>query len=434
MKKRIALMLAQTAIRIRQATAQSDKTPHAISGDAVSKAQCLACGEDRFYTKGKYCMSTEWCNNSNEFPNDSGNCIECFQDEKSYSITNGPVEPLIYSNYFNEQCNVCTNRKARKFWNGNMYCVIDCQQPKNAPVKCEDPVNCDRIWQNTSSQCLKCDDTKNSSAIYTQDEEARSLCEACGREVVEVDATNSYCIYPQKCSESGEFRGKDGKCYQCRNTKGIDVNPDDVSCVENCKNTETLRWKGQDRSGKWKCFPLCTDGKIQKSDGFCRSCDGYDVFTPLNESDCEGICKERRRLYMLGTSPYCAPSQCDTDDDYYQNQSGNCFSCTSDIAGILGRKEIAIESCLSCHNRIVYDNYYCYLVNPGIIGICSSLDAPLPQQLRSDLKDKAQPYIDGDYDGKLFRGTDGYCYECSDQNISPSQQQLLNVILAEIGE
>ena len=66
----------------------SDKTPHTISGDAVSKAQCLACGEDRFwfYNGSYYCLSTTQRKKGEFLYADTAEYVSCEQDTNNYYI------------------------------------------------------------------------------------------------------------------------------------------------------------------------------------------------------------------------------------------------------------------------------------------------------------------------------------------------------------
>ena len=402
----------------------SDKTPHTISGDAVSKAQCLACGEDRFYVNG-YCLSTESCG-ENEFLTQDGKCIGCTENTAAYKLYYlGNTEP----GYLDDLCNSCLNRSVREYAGKMIYCVPDCEQPENAPQTCDDPANCSRIWQNSSSQCLPCNDTKSSNVIYPQDDVAKALCQACGRKVVEGNSTTSYCVFEQKCND-GEFNGKDGKCYSCSQNAGIIVSEDDVTCENNCENASAQRRKAKDKDGVWYCYPKCADGEIQQSDGKCRSCEGYDYFLPMNLEDCETICKDVRTLYSISSyRTTCSPKNCPSDNLYYKDRWGNCVLCSRVNNGssdhVAGDSSAEAEAlCLGCGNRMpmsghVYYSPACYKVDPGVSGICNSLDGPLNEKLNADIRAKAQPYIEGKYDGKLFRGWDGYCYSCSDKNVSP---------------
>ena len=71
----------------------ADKTPHKISGDAVSKAQCLACGEDRFwfmtevYDYPYYCASMERCLDGEFMEAGSGRCIGCKANSDAYRVS-----------------------------------------------------------------------------------------------------------------------------------------------------------------------------------------------------------------------------------------------------------------------------------------------------------------------------------------------------------
>jgi len=94
----------------------------------------------------------------------------------------------------------------------------------------------------------------------------------------------------------------------------------------------------------------------------------------------------------------------------------------NDIQTGVDGKTKGVAICHACGNRIVTSDYSrfdaglaCRQLNPGVSGICNSLDGPVPAEARADLKAAAQPYLNGDYDGVLYRGSDGYCYRCDDK-------------------
>ncbi len=399
----------------------SDKTPHTISGDSVSKAQCLACGEDRFWFNAMgysayFCASTEQCSDKNQFHEaGSSSCIPC---DKTTSYYTTPYQNRISDNvgtqYFENSCKKCSNRTVHPSLG---ICVLSCQQPESAPEKCDSADNCNRVWWNSNNQCLPCNDTKNSNVIHTRDLEAQSLCEACGRKVVKLDTNTTYCVYQQNCEEE-TFRGQDGKCYPCTQNGGVLIDEDDMSCETNCNSSLIQRWKGQDPNGYWRCLPVCDSDEIQ--DGSytygCVSCSNSDQFIPLIPDDCEKICGETHQLY----GRYCARKECPADSDYYQSNTGKCYHCDGEDTTTVSDNSIAQSLCLACGNRMIIDGK-CVKVAPGKngSGICSSLDGPLIDDLNDDIKAKAQPYLDGDHDGELFRGNDYKCYSCSDEKVSP---------------
>ena len=402
----------------------SDKTPHTISGDSVSKAQCLACGEDRFWFKimnnaSYYCASKTSCSDNQFLETDYGKCVSCDADSSAYNIqiNGGLISNNINSDYLNQLCNECSNRSARLFRVGWIYCVVNCEQPTDAPDSCDDPVNCNRVWQNASSQCLKCNDIINSNIIWANDEEAKTMCELCGRKVIRQDDLRFYCSYEEVCSEN-QFKGKDGKCYPCTQNGGVLIDEDDTSCETNCNSSLIQRWKGQDLYGHWRCLPVCDSDEIQ--DGSytygCVSCSNSDQFIPLIPDDCEKICGETHTLF----GSYCARKECPSDGSYYQDNTGKCYRCDGEDTPTISDNSIAQSSCLACGNRMIIDGK-CVKVEPGNngSGICSSLDGPLPNELDSSLVSKAQPYLKGDHDGELFRGNDYKCYSCSDEKVSP---------------
>ena len=401
----------------------SDKTSRRISGDTVSRDQCLACGEDRFWFHSQngvfFCASTEECRENEFYDTANAKCVPCGRDSEAYRARpSDPFSSNIGYDYFIDLCDKCPNRTARAFLWGSTFCVVDCQQPANAPEKCNDPSSCNRVWQNYASSCLSCDNLKNSNLIYVGDEEGKKMCEACGRKVVARDSVYAYCVYEDACSEN-QFKGKDGKCYSCTQNSSVLITENDMTCETNCKNSLVQRQKMKDDEGNWKCYPICKSGEIQDDSGKCRSCDGNDIFTPLNNEDCENICDATRKLYIANSYSYCAPKKCLSDDAQYKDNTGKCYLCSGDDFPSVKDNDEAKLSCLACGNRMIVDEK-CVKVNPGTSGICSSIDGPIISELDNDLKLKAQPYLAGEYDKELFRGNDYKCYSCFDKINSPS--------------
>ena len=396
----------------------SDTDIHLISGDSVSKTQCDAC-EDHFWFRSNdgsryYCTSTKHCSENEYQESNQGLCINCTSTSPQTAyVANGDISTNVSKDYFIDSCNHCTNKKARAFNKGYMYCVPDCQQPENAPETCDNPETCNRVWQNKLGQCLPCDNIKNSAEIYTDDEVGKALCLACGRKLVEYTTLMMYCVYEQSC-ENGQFRGKDGLCRSCSYIPGIVVDESDTTCETNCTSETMEREKRLNKNGQWYCVPKCKENQIHDYEGYCKDCDDYKEFSPFVLSDCEEKCPGTRMLF----GEYCGRTTCPADGVYYKGQRGACNLCADETTGNVGANTIAIESCLACGNRMI-NGHYCYMVNPGVRGICSSLDGPLIDDLNDDIKAKAKSYLDGDHDGELFRGNDYKCYSCSDEKVSP---------------
>ena len=396
----------------------SDKTPHTISGDAVSKAQCLACGEDRFWfynvTGNYYCLSTTQCNKEEFLYADTVECIPCERDTYNYYInTNASwISSNVGASYLADLCNKCQNRTARM---SNAYCMVTCEQPNNAPESCNNPEYCNRVWQYYNGQCLPCNDSSTNGMIYAQDTVQKELCTACGRKLIEYTSQFFYCSYEETCSEN-QFKGKDGKCYPCTQNGGVLIDEDDTNCEMNCKNSTNPRWKGVDPQGNTYCYPTCSLDTIQNSGGACLDCLGYEIFTPMNLEECEKICGETHTLF----GSYCARKKCPSDGSYYQDNTGKCYRCDGEDTPTISDNSIAQSSCLACGNRMIIDGK-CVKVAPGNngSGICSSLDGPLPNELDSSLVSKAQPYLKGEHEGELFRGNDYKCYSCMDEGVAP---------------
>ena len=419
----------------------TDKTPHKISGDAVSKAQCLACGDDMFWfyaASGSYvCASKNSCSeNQYQETNNEGKCIPC-DGTASYYVQPkfGYVSSNIGVSYFIDLCNNnCKGKRTARLFDGNnMYCVNNCQQPEGAPETCTDPANCNRVWQNRYSKCLPCDDLTNDNYIYTADTVAQELCVACGRKLVN-NSNMLYCVYEQNCDGqvmyngklTNQFRGKDGKCYPCTQKNAVAIDENDTQCESHCKdeNGTLIRKKYLYSSGITYCQFDCVYPEVITGGGGCMNCNSTNsTFQTLTEDECKE-CKNR--MVFKGWGTYCSLKECPSDKKYFRSRYGECLDCSrennsNDDIIIGDSAAFAKEQCEACGNRMVIHIDYdeCYKVDPGKSGICSSLDGPLPESLDSDLKEKAQAYIDGKYDGQLFRGNDGKCYSCSDKTVSP---------------
>ena len=440
----------------------TDKTPHKITGDTVSKAQCLACGEDRFWYQENfwggsyYCAVMGMCQSDGSttektfHPAQGTTCVSC--DASGSYYLNGSIISPNAQNYFTESCNDCGNRSVRSFFEGKLFCIKNCEQPQGAPEKCDDPENCNRVWQNTGAQCLPCNDTSGNNKVYTHDTISRELCTACGRKIVETGGDEVFCVYEQECG-LGYFNGKDGKCHACSENRYVAVSDDDTTCETNCKQNGNgeydvngsidTRWKGNfggsNPISSWPqpegayCLPKCKDNYAQVGFYYGASCESCTAnnneIMVITEDECDR-CSNRELYYVHGMS--CSVKNCPEGGPYgpyYKNRMGKCVLCSRENSGdddfLYGEDGpgIATELCLACGNRIsaiAGSNRACRKVDPGRSGICSSLDGPAPSQLNSDLKDKAKPYLDGEKDGELFLANDGYCYRCDDKTASPA--------------
>ena len=345
-------------------------------------------------------------------------------------------------------CNNCPTTAPRRVEDGR--CLPRCIQPdedESISVCQANPedVNCKRQWQDKIKSdamlsfgvCRPCSSTESGyvgtdeTSIYYQ------MCINCGRKV----NSDGYCYLDKNC-DVGQFKGLDGACYGCDDTKPVEIESDEKSgCTTNCMKDSNGKFgtggaiKGRYSDDKY-CYKDCGEGNFNGRYG-CLSCntvgDYYNAHSLINPNSdklrqsCTSCPSPYERqvvsggnVPIIGSAPngliYCALKNCQNG---FHVSRGMCVSCSASGCGGLGC-ESAIESeCEACKNRVMI-NGKCVLFKPQTSAVCNNIGNTIPTYLYSDLKDDATSYIatyeqnikNQNFEDKMFRDQDGICYRC----------------------
>ena len=431
----------------------SDDSWHYLSSDDVSVSQCLACNNHEWYS---ICYSKKWCQKKLECAEDEyitlgtpfacSKCSENRNEKVKIIWCSKSSESTTYSKELENMCNNCSSPNKRYYFQEHCYPL--CEQPEDVE-SCTDPYNCSRKWQNGNGACLSCDDDTANNAIFHDSayehwthESWPKLCTACGRIV-----KDGYCLLPKKegC-KVGQFLGADGNCYECNNEKGIIItSEEDSGCVTNCRKTSsdatdynvdgTVETRRTYMYGTYTgagdslfCAPKCPQNYINNDSGKCVSCgnnNSTSAFLVAVSSECNVQCSNRQSY-----GQYCGIKNCPTAQKYYKKSTGSCVLCSNNtVLDSIYSSDTSL--CNACVNRMAYsinNNQKCSLIIPGEYGVCNSLwSNEFPADLDDNLISKAQPYLNGEYDGEKFLADDGYCRNCMDEtSYSSSKEQCLS--------
>ena len=445
-------------------------TRHNIKNETISKAQCLACEGHVWYQSylgGFWCQAPLECA-KDEFMYQQwgGNwgyyCAKCTNNRTNGVmmewVTNSSIPNFLQS--MKDKCNACPERDKNGVWSKRWAkggtCMPTCEQPENAEEQIEicktNPKDerCTRKWQNTDATCFSCSQITNASKV-DNDATLKTLCENCGRRV----NAQGYCV-PKSGSacEPGKFLGVDGSCHECSQNSYVQIESEEISgCTNNCKQAadgsysidgerETRFSRQLDKNEAYYangaglyCFPSCGEHEINIAiyygSGKCQSCNDANTTTalcPMWPADCSK-CPSLDVYTAHGTfcSPVCPAG-------HYKNRLGTCVSCSRGNSGDddhQGGTHGSVEGqelCNACGNRILVKNAYnyvmCRVANPGVSGICNSVENNYYNNanLTSDIKAKAEPYINGSKDGIYYRVDDGSCRSCDSEASYTSTQ------------
>ncbi|MBR3913411.1 MAG: hypothetical protein IKJ28_04180 [Alphaproteobacteria bacterium] len=437
----------------------SDTQEWIIANDDESKNKCTACQNHIWYTSrsvtvcglGVKCSDTQFIYSEYDGTNYRLTCKECtdLRNQRgtiSYAGNSSSSDSFVQS--INASCNNCpeyvNGSYAKRYhylyqglWD---YCYPVCEQPKDEVMSVEickeNPLaeNCLRKWQNSDGNCLACNYIGTATYIG-ESPVLKDLCKKCGRRV----NSQGYCV-PQSTNAclAGQFLGADGNCWSCDEPSGKIIENTELSgCESNCTKAQetdtdyvansvvkTRRVVSNDEGTNQYCMPICPAGYFQTEDGQCIDCldtKGYWVTYQNNfkilQDECVSRCDNTRTL--IHQSMRCVLKTCpntSTGVKQFHKYLGECTPCDQINSEHLSSEVTHFPGeCEACGNRILIGRYpYCVLVNPGISGICNSL-THVPTELDTDLKNQAQPYLDKQYDGILYLGSEGNCHRCDDK-------------------
>lgn len=360
-------------------------------------------------------------------------CKSC-SDNAGYGFPSGAPEIIKKAK---DSCVACP-ASAPRYISANNQCYPKCSQPdKTASIqtcKNEGPLseNCKRHWQGRDNGiCYTCD-TKDSAIVGTSGM-YYDMCLNCGRKV----NAKGYCYRGDDCAV-GTFLGADGACWNCNNDGRVEIEGAEVSkCATNCKKDDSGHYSATGTNeGRFVhdkfCYKNCGEGYFNGQNGGCKACSAREswdlgLVLPTASEPFTSICTackapyERMLVhpnYLDGSSvvkQYCTLKNCPVFSDGkrgYHSAYGRCEACsTPGMAPWQGPNNVPEADCIACGNRFMLHNY-CVLFNPGKYGVCNSIDNVIPDYIEDSLKQAAQPYLKGNYDGKKFRSQDGTCYSC----------------------
>ncbi len=440
-------------IPCRKADGSLNTEPHRINQNNNARSMCEACGLiwwNNYYLQNT-CGYFPTCEKGTFLSVGSNpTCVDC-NSNTQYRVSGwegGGYTPYFgSSSWSSEKINaICTDNcrdengnPTRELGSGAL-CKPLCQQPdEDASITActdkDDSTVCNRQFRS-GGVCYACS-TSTSKSIATGGTEEidtyeEQVCVNCGRTV-----KNGYCII-EKEPQLGQFRGKDGNLYNCTVNGADIVSEEDSGCIANCRqkngkysmdaDATPIRWIHTYSDGSQKCFKTCPSNKWQSTAGMCMDCSQdngtyatyYNI--RLNADTCEKACQntDYPRENLNG---YCVLQTCPNDTDgmvKYRGTMGDCLRCDytgQPDRGVSSNSMITSAQCARCNNRVAvrtWDSWaVCALINPGSSGVCNSKNVQLPENMPTELKAKVQPYVNGDYDGQMFRDNSGYCHECT---------------------
>ena len=437
---------------------------------ASSSGPCIPCDSEQGYwaiqhssenhQKCLACSPNHWWYNWNATPRCT-NITSCASDEYMYPTESkgichkcdhsaGVVKQSYYSSSTSKyslealkaSCEACSTNNSepnkKRWWvqygnnGGYVNCFPQCEQPADAPETCTNYKICNRKFQGSDTKCYDCS-VENAIEIG-YDTNMRKLCTDCGREVSDI-----YCIVKDECNPETEFRGLDGKCYSCTDTKTVQVkDEDDSGCATNCANVQVNGYTGREIISnvcrdqgcgsktnicRLKCNDTDSEGNrvFQSLGGSCIRCDderdivmnsawfsniGNIFINKLyyNDIECnvcnttaeDGTVNEIRRSY----AQHCKLIK---PCDGFTDQSGNCYACNK--AGSIAN--VTESECNKCSDKRIWMTGWtgggtvasCIYVEPGVTGVCNDIgNANFP------------PYDDSAR--KMLRDSFGKCYYC----------------------
>ena len=431
--------------------ADTDTTCHACSdtakgvwslmGGDENAQKCLDCSDKHywFHTGNggqNNCSTIKSCSEGEYYyPTRTKICHQC--NHSSGTASNPAYLWSSYDNFFQQMidtCNNCPNGETTaRWWNNRAErCFMVCQQEE---ATCTNPATCKRQFQGLNGTCYSC--SHPDKVNIGNDADLENLCKACGRE-----KQNQYCIIRQTCT-STQFRGIDGKCYECSEPKYVEVLDEaDSQCAANCATYKTGDYTGREiESGytfydyntpKNICRLKCNDTDVsgnklfQGINGTCYLC---TTDTRVNVQGIEWSLKDGSHFY-IGDRGDPACNACNTIDDdnpennqivrkrygrycilneecppeHFRDKNGICYPCNQP-----GRQvDVTEAECNKCPTTRIWMKGWpggggtsesCILVDPGVTGVCN------------DIGNADFPAYD-DSGNKMLRDNFGICHDC----------------------
>ena len=347
-----------------------DPLNYKIVQDETSKSLCKACPNRYLSDNGSSCLASTICEKGTQIPvhfdasSSENACYDC-------SITGIKT---VSNEQAREYCEACINPKKQVIFLGEYRCVAadECSNTGSILGRSkEDSGNLSEL------ACFSCESThdimighKTVDAKYH--EYSKNQCLACKndtgeimREVVE-EGTEVICR--KKICASDEFKGKNGKCYKCTESKAIEVN-DVLSCEATSCGRKVIDMANSNGVIQKMCVvsDCSMDGYVKTANGDCYPCDMVEGFK-ASEIDCHSCGKREDGEPMRGytSDGYCLLNTCKKNKQYpyvsLVNLKTHCYPCSGngDGAAPSGTADWGSEYCEACGNYVGSDGY-CYV-------------------------------------------------------------------------
>ena len=428
----------------------NEKGTWSLVSSSENIRKCLDCSKNHYNFSIHTGAIRQLCSNETAcapdeyfFPTKYKSCYKC-----DHSV--GSVLGFAYFNYQSNitlpdrktSCEACPDTPTTKRWwvqygknDGYMSCFPVCEQPEET---CADKTaqTCKRKFQGTNTTCYSCDDPN--MVHVGLDTGLHKLCTDCKREV-----NGEYCILRDTCSET-QFRGIDGKCYNCSETKPIHVlNETDSQCATNCSTYTTGNYTGREIINGYsdqtlsvpfsicrlKCKEKDDEGNklFQGLDGQCNQCDtedniamsytdlsglGYIFISKSSYNDIEcNLCNTEDENGNLVKVREAYSSSCDLYQtcNGFRDTEGRCWPCTTTEP----KSGVTEAECNKCPTTHIWMKGWpggggtsesCIFVEPGVTGVCNDIgNADFPAY--------------NDSGNKMLRDNFGICHDCDTPSV-----------------
>ena len=421
-----------------------------LVNDEVNRKKCLACSSDHYWyhdVSNKFiCSNIQSCATGEYFfprDDDGVHCHSCDHSSGVIFISYFDASSADIKQLPKSSCEACPNTPTTKRWwakygedGGKMACFPVCQQPIDVD-SCTNPNGCARKFQGSNGTCYDC--SVSDSVDVGIDATLHDLCTKCGREI---NATK--CVKKTVCTDT-QFRGIDGKCYECTEPLVVEVlDETDSGCVTKCAgvviNNSSGNHTGREILNGYVdpafnkkvnvCRPKCnetdeTGNKMFQGLGrTCYSCDdensinmrwynqnygGKNVNSfamkkdEYNDIECNSCNTSTEKKRYVGASQCIKYEDCANG---FRDKEGNCKEC--DDAGTYDHvsQDECYRNCKS--HRISYiamDSTgnqtvsFCIYVKPGETGVCNDIGNAHHEGYDDSAK-------------KMFRDIKGNCKYC----------------------
>ena len=236
-------------------------------------------------------------------------------------------------------CNVCGERELLA-----NSCVLPC--PSDAPLRGND------------GKCYSCD---NLDPIRMHPPE--DYCEMVCPNRVSNGGVNYYCSLP--CGE-GIYADKpltdhSGRCHACDEEKSIDVTNVKHDGCEKCDQ----RILARDSGSYLRCILACPENQFRGNDGKCYDC---EYLEPVEARGATSYCTQScpNRVTNGDSDIYCSYDLCGQGifkDKPLTGSNGKCYSC--DYEKSVNIAYVRHEGCEMCDNRIQTSNNLCIIGCPS---------------------------------------------------------------------